>query len=487
MSEDPRMARAMRLVGGVSVTQDFEVVPIGSRWTPERVPIVINNFNRLTYLQRLIDSLRSRGYENLYVIDNDSTYGPLLQYYRDERLRVFYLDHNVGYLALWTTPVGASFVSDYYVYTDPDIEPVAECPSDFVAHFREGLDRYRRVDKVGFGLKIDDLPDSYSLKVGVIEHEAQFATRGDRQGFHRASIDTTFALYRPHASGGSWLPSLRTGAPYVARHLPWYEDTESPTEEEAFYLRTIKTSTGWSFRGGDAGAAVLEVPIHGQTVRVVSGGSDLHWNMVSRGEWKPEAYDVLDHFLRATSSYVEIGAGPGQTAFYAGRIARDVYALEPDPERHEELAENARLNADGLANVTVVGLRMPGAPTPAGFVTFDEFVRAHHLSDCDLISVDVDGEHLILPTMLSHLKRDRPTVLVTLRPGRRFGITTRTFLGRATIAVLGLLTAGGLLWTLRFYDHFYDAWGEPLTLWRLLRSIRSRVSIVATDREWPAP
>lgn len=42
----------------------------------KNIPIIINNFNRLTCLQRLIASLEVRGYHNIYIIDNNSTYPP---------------------------------------------------------------------------------------------------------------------------------------------------------------------------------------------------------------------------------------------------------------------------------------------------------------------------------------------------------------------------------------------------------------------------
>ena len=45
------------------------------------IPIIINNYNRLEMLTKLIHSLESKGYHNLYIIDNQSTYPPLLEYY----------------------------------------------------------------------------------------------------------------------------------------------------------------------------------------------------------------------------------------------------------------------------------------------------------------------------------------------------------------------------------------------------------------------
>lgn len=233
---------------GARVRLDFRVenrnYNIGK--SPHLTPIIINNFNRLTYLTRVVDALQARGYENLYVIDNASTYEPLLDYYRDSKLRVFYLSMNVGYLALWRTSIYRNFTHNYYAYTDPDIEPVEDCPADFMSHFKCVLDRFPQVSKVGFGLKIDDLPAHYALGGEVVKHEVQFHMQTAGPGLFAAPIDTTMALYRPKAVGGWWLNGIRTAEPYVARHLPWYADSANPTDEERFYQATSTASTHWT-------------------------------------------------------------------------------------------------------------------------------------------------------------------------------------------------------------------------------------------------
>lgn len=238
----------MRFAKDARFRQDFKVSHRGFNieTNPELTPIVINNFNRLQYLDRTISALRSRGYENLYVIDNASTYPPLLDYYRDQKLRVFYLDQNVGYLALWRTRIQEQFTHGYYVYTDPDIEPVEECPADFVSHFHAVLQAFPNLSKVGFGLKIDDVSPHYALALQVQQHESQFWAQPMGPDLFFAPIDTTLALYRPKVVGGWWLDAARTAGPYMARHLPWYADSEHPTEEERFYRSVAAQSTHWT-------------------------------------------------------------------------------------------------------------------------------------------------------------------------------------------------------------------------------------------------
>jgi hypothetical protein len=87
---------------------------------------------------------------------------------------------------------------------------------------------------VGFGLRIDDLPAAYAHRDAVIAWEQRFWQDEVEHGVFRAPIDTTFAMTRPRV-GYVLEPALRTGPPYVARHLGWYVDSAHPTDELLYY------------------------------------------------------------------------------------------------------------------------------------------------------------------------------------------------------------------------------------------------------------
>lgn len=211
----------------------------------KKTPIVINNFNRLSYLKQQIAWLKSVGLTNIYIIDNSSSYPPLLEYYKTLPYRIFQLNKNVGHLSIWKTIIFKWFENDYYVYTDPDIIPDGNCPPDFMSYFKLLLDRYPDFGKVGFALKTDDLPDHYDKKDKVIDWEEQYWKDPVEPGIFPAKIDTTFALYRPGAKGGWWLPALRVAGDYCARHLPWYADSTRPDEEEQYFISNAHGSSSW--------------------------------------------------------------------------------------------------------------------------------------------------------------------------------------------------------------------------------------------------
>jgi hypothetical protein len=214
----------------------------------KKIPIIINNRNRLTYLHQLIENLESRGYSNIYIIDNNSSYPPLLEYYKQCQYKVYRLDRNVGYLALWKTDIYKTFIKDFYVYTDSDVVPIEECPDDFMKLFLTTLKKYKFAEKVGFSLKIDDLPDCFSRKNEVLEWEKQFYEKKIDDLLYLAPIDTTFALYRPFVKKEVKHSHqiFRTAYPYSARHLPWYLDSNDLPYEERYYNENSSTSTHWT-------------------------------------------------------------------------------------------------------------------------------------------------------------------------------------------------------------------------------------------------
>ena len=213
------------------------------------IPIIINNYNRLSTLKLLINSLEKRGYSNIYIIDNRSTFKPLLAYYKSTPYKVFRLKKNVGFRSLWKTNLWYRFMFNYHVYTDSDVLLVDDCPDKFLEYFYDLLQKYPDVFKVGCSLQINDLPDNYDKKSEVIHWEKQFYKKEKEQDIFVAPIDTTLALYRPFHRKGKCDGSdemLRVNHPFQLKHLPWYMDSSNLSEEEKFYIKSITKPTHWS-------------------------------------------------------------------------------------------------------------------------------------------------------------------------------------------------------------------------------------------------
>jgi hypothetical protein len=228
-----------------------------------QIPILINCRDRASSLAALVGWLERAGHERIYLVDNDSSYPPLLDLYETTPHTVVRLGQNLGHKAPWLAGVVERVAGDGpYIVSDPDVIPDEGCPPDAVALFHETLQWFPEYIKAGFGLRIDDLPAGYRFRDRVRWWEARFWSNPIAPGIYDAGIDTTFALYRPFTPF-RLVPAIRTGPPYVARHLAWYVDSADPSEEERYYRARARADA--SFWEKSALADALE---HEARVRV---------------------------------------------------------------------------------------------------------------------------------------------------------------------------------------------------------------------------
>ena len=120
------------------------------------IPIIINNFNRLSMLRKLICGLEQRGYTNIWIIDNNSTYPPLLEWMNEmkDKYHLVRLQKNVGHLSLFETGLYKRFWKGYYIYTDSDISIPDYVPNDFVERMWHIMQIFPKIEKCGCIKKI---------------------------------------------------------------------------------------------------------------------------------------------------------------------------------------------------------------------------------------------------------------------------------------------------------------------------------------------
>lgn len=212
---------------------------------PLDTPIFILNFNQVSFLARQVAWLLQAGYRNLTVIDNHSTYPPLLSYYdeltRNGAIALRRRAGNDDKRTVWDEHLRP--LDRPFVFTSSDVVPDASCPADVVARLGVHLREHPEVVKVGLGLRIDDLPPTYRHRREVRVWEGEFWRAPVAPGLFSAPVDSTFALYRRGTEYALW-PALRTGWPYLARHEPWYADSAHPSEEALYYAATIAPHRG---------------------------------------------------------------------------------------------------------------------------------------------------------------------------------------------------------------------------------------------------
>jgi hypothetical protein len=218
------------------------------------IPIIIINFNQLFYLKQLISFLEQKKTKNIIIIDNNSSYPPLLDYYNEinNRVTIHRLNENLGHLVLWKKrELFKKYTKGFFVLTDADIVPNSNLKEDYLNGLLKMLLKHKTKSKVGLALKIDDIPNTFILKENVINWETKFWISEIEKNVFDAEIDTTFALYWPKTDRlinylyPSFFNALRVGGEYIATHGGWYIDHNNLTEEQKFYFKTANNSNSW--------------------------------------------------------------------------------------------------------------------------------------------------------------------------------------------------------------------------------------------------
>lgn len=72
------------------------------------------------------------------------------------------------------------------------------------------------------------------------------------------------------------------------------------------------------------------------------------WDAVATGRWEASSFDVLDRFLPAAGTFVDLGCHAGALSLYAAASGARVVAVDPDPEAARMFRANLVVNP-GLA------------------------------------------------------------------------------------------------------------------------------------------
>ncbi|NCV87886.1 MAG: hypothetical protein EBW14_18965, partial [Oxalobacteraceae bacterium] len=140
-------------------------------------PVIITVRDRLSPLIALLDWLDGVGQHDIWLCDNASTYEPMVKFLANTSHRVVHNGRNLGHRAPWLSGLVAELGADRpFIISDPDVVPCETCPHDALDYFAETLRVHHDLDKVGFSLRLDDLPAHFKHRDSVIAWERQFWT-----------------------------------------------------------------------------------------------------------------------------------------------------------------------------------------------------------------------------------------------------------------------------------------------------------------------
>ncbi len=205
---------------------------------------LIINYNRLTLCRNLADWCAEHGLDPV-IVDNGSTYEPLLDYYRTTPHPVIRFHFNYGSHVVWDKGVVDMLgIEGQYIVTDSDLD-LSGVPDDFLDIMTKGLEKHQWAVKCGLSLEINDLPDTAQGHYIRNNWEKVYWREPLDGMYFKADTATTFALYRVEVKEWKVTPAIRTNRPYTAKHVPWYyTDFDGLPEDEKNYFNT--TNPKWS-------------------------------------------------------------------------------------------------------------------------------------------------------------------------------------------------------------------------------------------------
>ncbi|HEY0828709.1 MAG TPA: FkbM family methyltransferase [Bacilli bacterium] len=165
------------------------------------------------------------------------------------------------------------------------------------------------------------------------------------------------------------------------------------------------------------------------------------WNHIKG--WEIETFRVFDRYLNRQYCYLDIGAWIGPTVLYAAHKAKHVYGLEPDPVAFQELVTNISLNPAIAGKVTCLQAALDGRsgntklymrtrfgdsssstiPTLSNYfiettaISINKLIADYQMNDINFIKIDIEaGEYTLIPKLYPFLKKNRPTLNLSLHP-----------------------------------------------------------------------
>lgn len=199
-----------------------------------KIPVIINNMNLYTWPKNMVEELKTfDSVGEIIIVDNNSTYEPLLEWYKTNPCEIIKLNENFGQGAPWIVNLPNKRNFTHYVVTDPDLD-LSETPKDCLNVLYDKLEKHNEYAKIGLSLSNYNV----SLDSPYYHHLKNWASCAWDENtiedglLKKQIIDTTFGLYtlsRPPRGDNSCSLNL----PYSAKHIPWEFSNE--------YLKNLKT------------------------------------------------------------------------------------------------------------------------------------------------------------------------------------------------------------------------------------------------------
>jgi hypothetical protein len=218
------------------------------------IPIFIISYNQYTFVKSIVEQLQKYS-SNIYIIDNKSTYPPLVNYLKsiEDKVKVLYMDKNYGHRVYMRDEI-VKLGGDKYIITDPDLLLNPNLPQNFIDILSDLSDQYK-IGKIGFALDITNNINTNIIatdhKKNIIDWESQFwinKINNPQYELYYADIDTTFVLInKKYYNNNSQYGGIRIAGNFTCVHIPWLIDYEKMLlDGELDYYRNNNISSTWT-------------------------------------------------------------------------------------------------------------------------------------------------------------------------------------------------------------------------------------------------
>jgi hypothetical protein len=218
------------------------------------IPIFIISYNQYTFVKSMVEQLSNYS-SNIYIIDNKSTYPPLVDYLKsiENKVNVLYMPENYGHRVYMRDEI-VKLGGEKYIITDPDLLLNPNLPQNFIDILSDLSDKYQS-GKIGFAL---DITNNINLNIKatdnkqtVVDWESQFWINKINDPIYElyyADIDTTFVLInKKYYKSVNEYNAIRIAGNFTCIHRPWVINYEKDLlEDELDFYRKINISSTWT-------------------------------------------------------------------------------------------------------------------------------------------------------------------------------------------------------------------------------------------------
>ena len=214
----------------------------------KNMTVLIIGYNQYTYISSMVSQLIK--YTNdIVVIDNNSTYQPLLNYYQDGyNYSLLKMDKNYGHKVYEEKFLNGIF-GNIYIITDPDLELNKKIPNNFIENLIKISNNYK-AGRVGFAIEISSPEIRSDLTYAGMPLKLwesrfwQIKIKDNTYDLYNAPIDTTFCLINTIYNYAGL--SIRVAGNFTCKHLPWYINFHEKLSDDE-YIKYLENNISTNF------------------------------------------------------------------------------------------------------------------------------------------------------------------------------------------------------------------------------------------------